>query len=78
MPDDLLSWVVSTAMHADPALELPVAAEMAARAIYLVEQQPEPDAPEVARALLADFDYGASTASVVARAAVDVVTGQQP
>lgn len=78
MPDDMISWVVATAMQADPSLELPVANEMAARAIYLVEQQTEPDAPEVARALLVDFEHGASTASVVARAAVDVVTGQQP
>jgi hypothetical protein len=78
MPDDMLSWVVSTAMQADPSLDLPVAEEMAARAIYLVEQQPEPDAPEVARALLVDFENGASAASVVARAAVDVVTGRQP
>jgi hypothetical protein len=79
MPKDMISWVVSTAMQADPSLELTVANEMAARAIFLVEQQSEPDAPEVARTLLEDFEmYGASTASVVARAAVDVVTGPQP
>jgi hypothetical protein len=79
MPDDMISWVVSAAMQADPSLDLPVAEEMAARAIYLVEQQAEPDAPAVARTLLEDFEmYGASTASVVARAAVDTVTGQQP
>lgn len=79
MPDDITTWVASTAMQADPSLELPVAQEMAARAIYLVEQQAEPDAPDVARTLLEDFEmYGASTASVVARAAVDIVTGPQP
>ena len=79
MSDDMHSWVVATAMQADPSLELPVAQEMAARAIYLVQQHSEPDAPAVARTLLEDFSmYGASTASVVARAAVDVVTGQQP
>jgi hypothetical protein len=78
MPDDVTSWVASSAMQADPSLDLTVAHEMAARAIYLVQQQSEPDAPEVARALLVDFEHGASAASVVARAAVDVVTGSQP
>lgn len=78
MPNDMLTWVVSAAMQADPSLDLPVAEEMAARAIYLAERQAEPDAPEVARALLEDFEHGASAASVVARAAVDVVTDSQP
>jgi hypothetical protein len=74
-----LEWVVSGAMQSDPSLERDIAQEMAARALYLVEQQAEPDAPEIARTLLVDFEeYGASTASVVARAATDFVTGRQP
>lgn len=72
-----LERVVASAMQSDPSLDHDIAQEMAARAIYLAEQQAEPDAPAVARTLLEDFrEYGASTASVVARSAVDWVTGQ--
>lgn len=74
-----LDWAVSKAMQSDPSLERDIAQEMAARALYLAEQQAESDAAEVARTLMLDFEeYGASTASVVARAAVDYVIGQRP
>jgi hypothetical protein len=77
--DDGLAWVVSKAMSSDPSLENDIAQEMAARALYLVEQQAEPDAAGVARVLMEDFsEYGASTASVVARAAFEFATGPQP
>ncbi|MCU1587086.1 MAG: hypothetical protein JWN31_579 [Frankiales bacterium] len=77
--DERLAWVVSNAMQSDPSLEHDVAQEMAARALYLVEQQSEADAAGVARVLMQDFsEYGASTASVVARAAFEFVTGPQP
>ena len=77
--DDGLAWVVSNAMQSDPSLEHDIAQEMSARALYLAEQQEEPDAAGVARVLMKDFgEYGASTASVVARAAWEFVTGPQP
>ena len=77
--DNGLAWVVSNAMQSDPSLEHDIAQEMAARALYLVEQQSEADAAGVARVLMQDFsEYGASTASVVARAAFEFVTGPQP
>ena len=77
--DQDLSWVVSAAMQSAPSLERGRAEEMAARALYLVKQQDEPDVPEIARELLVDFDeWGASTATVVARAVIDLITAQQP
>lgn len=77
--DKGLAWVVSSAMQSDPSLDHDIAQEMAARAIYLVDQQAEPDAAGVARVLMQDFkEYGASTASVVARAAWEFATGPQP
>jgi len=72
-----LDMVVATAMQSSPGLEHGIAEEMAARALYLAEQQSEADAPEVARTLMVDFEeYGASTTNAVAVAAVDWVSGQ--
>ena len=78
MGDDL-DWIVSTARQHDSSLEHDIAATLAAEALDLLRSGASPDAPELARALFAAHpEYGASTANVVAKAAVDYVTSGRP
>jgi hypothetical protein len=69
---DALDWIVSTARQKDASLDHVVAESLAAEALRLLPELPEPDAPELARRLLAaNPDCGPSAANVVAKAAVD-------
>ena len=74
MADDL-DWIVSTARQHDQSLDHDIAVVLAQEALQILRgpQAPESsDAPAVARALLAAHpEYGASTANVIAKAAVD-------
>ena len=65
-------WVAATARSADPGLPEETARELAVYAWDHLRAIGEPDAPEVARRLLADHKAaGATAAAVVAKAAVD-------
>ncbi len=68
--------IVLTAMSRDPSLEEPVARTFAAMAVDLTDGPVDvDDAPELARRMMvADHAAGASAASVVAAAAVDVLS----
>jgi hypothetical protein len=79
MADDL-DWIVSTARQHDVSLDHVVAQTLAAEALEVLAGLADVDAPEIARRLLAAHpEHGASSANVVARAAVDYVTrGESP
>lgn len=65
-------WVAQTARTADPSLDEATARELATDAWRHLREVREPDAPEIARRLLADHrDAGASAANFVAKAAVE-------
>lgn len=65
-------WVANSARTADPGLPEETARELAVYAWDHLRAIGEPDAPEVARRLLADHEVaGATAANVVAKAAVD-------
>ena len=68
-------WVASTARQKDPGLPEETARELAVYAWDHLRAHGEPDAPEIARRLMADHPKaGATAANVVATAAVDFVT----
>lgn len=71
MPEDL-DWIISTARQQDPSLDQHVAEALAAAALPLASGLEGPDAPEIARQLLADHpDCDPSAANAVAVATVD-------
>ena len=65
-------WVAAAARSKDPGLPEQTAREFAVYAWEHLREIGQPDAPEVARRLMADHPAaGASPATVVAKAAVD-------
>jgi hypothetical protein len=65
-------WVASAARQKDPGLPEETARELAVYAWEHLRAVGEPDAPEIARRLLADHrQAGATAANVVATAAVE-------
>ena len=69
------AWVAAAARQADPGLDPELALRLATEAWALLREIGEPDANELARRLLSNHAaQGATAASVVARAACDVVT----
>jgi hypothetical protein len=65
-------WVAAAARRADPGLPEETGRELAVYAWEHLRAMGEPDAPELARRLLADHPVaGATAANVVAKAAVD-------
>ena len=64
-------WVASSARERDPGLPPETARELAVHAWDHLRQTRDPDAPEIARRLLADHPTaGATAANVVAVAAI--------
>lgn len=67
-------WVAQSARQSDPGLPPETAVLLAADAWVHLQASPDADAPEVARALLADHpESGATAANVVARAALEFI-----
>jgi len=64
-------WVASSARSTDPGLPPELAGALAARAWEHLRARPGLDAPALARQLMAREGVGATSAAVVARAALD-------
>ena len=74
-----LEWIVSTARQSDPSLDHDIAQKLAGEALRILAGTEPADAPSVARALFAAHPrYGATSANVVATAAIDyLAAGEQ-